>query len=55
MNNKYQEYSPEDFNLDYPYTWFKRNREYLEKRDDRDVLIRDLSQIIHEQTDEDNQ
>lgn len=49
MNNKYQEYSPADFDYDYPITWFKRNKEYLEKRDDRDVLIRDLSQIIQEQ------
>ena len=53
MNNKYQEYTPKDFKYDYPWTWFKRNKEYLEKRDDREVLIRDLSQTIHEQ-DEDN-
>ncbi len=53
MNNKYQEYNPKEFKYDYPWTWFKRNKEYLEKRDDRDVIIRDLSQIIHEDN-EDN-
>lgn len=39
MNNKYQEYNPEDFDYDYPYTWEKRNKEYLELRDDRPVVI----------------
>ncbi len=50
MNNKYQEYNPEDFEYDYPYTWYKRNKKYLEKTDDRNVIIRDLSQIIEDES-----
>lgn len=53
MNNRYQEYNPEDFEYDYPITWFKRNKKYLEKTDDRGVLIRDLTDIIQEVTEED--
>ena len=48
MNNKYEEYSPEDFTLYYPYEWELRNKKYLEKRDDRETIIVPIGQYIND-------
>lgn len=36
MNNKYKEYTGAIFKYSYPYTWEKRNKNYLEVEIDRD-------------------
>ena len=52
MNNKYQEYSPSEFTLYYPYEWELRNKKYLEKRDDRPVIIVPINQYVLEENEE---
>ena len=49
MNNKYKEYCPRRFRYDYPYTWEERNKKYLEKRDDRPVKVRTISEIFDDE------
>lgn len=38
MEDRYKEdYSKEEFDFEYPITWEKRNKDYLELREDRNI------------------
>ena len=37
MDDKYNTYDNVEFTYDYPYTWKKKNKKYLEDRDERRV------------------
>ena len=55
MNNRYQEYDPKEFEYDYPYSWEKRNKKYLEKTDDRDVIITPINDYLFKDEEEESE
>lgn len=46
MNDKYNMYSGQLFEYDYPYTWFKRNKNYLNKVHNRQNIKEFITPVI---------
>ena len=46
MNDKYNMYNGQLFEYDYPYTWFKRNKNYLNKVHNRQNIKEFITPVI---------